>query len=332
VTKELAPLAEALPDGVLHAELPTPFPVGPVNCWLLPAEPVTLIDPGMVWADSVARVERLLAEAALGLGDVERIVVTHGHPDHYGLAGQLARTSGARIFCGAEERPKLLSVYDRPRFGDMLAGLGVPDDVRSSWPELYAGMRDLIDAPDESALDDVTDGEVLALGGRDLHALITPGHASGHLSLWESETGILFSGDHLLPRITPNPVLESDSVTGERRRSLVEYLASLDRFVALDPRIVLPGHGPAFHDVGALVKWMRTHHERRAEKVLDLVKELGEPTPFALATALFPALEGFGVMLGVSEAVGHLDLLVDEGVVEEHEDGSGVSRYRISST
>lgn len=332
MSEALAPLADELPDGVLHAELPTPFPVGPVNCWLLPGEPVTLVDPGMVWDDSVQRVERLLAEAALHLTDVERIVVTHGHPDHFGLAGHLARTSGARILCGAEERPKLLSSYDRPRFQDLLHRLGIPDEIRASWPELYAGMRDLIDAPDEDVVDDVDDGELLVLGNRFLTAQITPGHATGHLSLWEAESGVLLSGDHLLPRITPNPVLEPDSVTGARRRSLVEYLDSLDRFVALDASIVLPGHGPAFHDVGVLVKTIRGHHERRAERVLELVRELGEPTPFDLANAMFPSLEGFGVMLGVSEAIGHLDLLVDDGVVDEHEDGSGMARYRVAST
>ncbi len=330
MTESLAPLAESLPGDVLHAELPTPFPVGPVNCWLFPATPVTLVDPGMVWDDSVPRVEKLLAEAGLHLADVERIVVTHGHPDHFGLAGTLARTSGARILCGAEERPKLLSSYDRPRFQDLLSTLGIPAEMRASWPELYAGMRDLIDTPDEDALIDVADGELLSLGNRLFNAHVTPGHATGHLSLFEAETGVLVSGDHLLPRITPNPVLEPDNVTGERRRSLVEYLDSLDRFVALDPTVILPGHGPAFHDVGALVANMRIHHDRRAERVLELVRELGEPTPFDLASAMFPNLEGFGVMLGVSEAVGHLDLLVDDGVVTEHDDGNRVTRYRAA--
>ena len=190
-------------------------------------------------------------------------------------------TSGARILCGTEERSKLLPSYDLPRFQDLLGRLGIPYEVRASWPELYAGMRDLIDTPDEAALDDVDDGDLLSLGNRLFNAHVTPGHATGHLSLWEAETGVLLSGDHLLPRITPNPVLEPDNVTGERRRSLVEYLNSLDRFVALDPTVILPGHGPAFHDVGALVANMRVHHDRRAERVLELVRELGEPTPFA---------------------------------------------------
>jgi glyoxylase-like metal-dependent hydrolase (beta-lactamase superfamily II) len=331
MTSALAPLADALPDGVLHAELPTPFPVGPVNCWLLPGTTVTLVDPGMLWDDSVARVEGLLAEAGLQIGDVERIVVTHGHPDHYGLAGRIARDSGARILCGAAERPKLLSSFDRPGYQELLADLGIPDEIRAAWPELYTGMRELIDVPDHDVIDDVHDADVLDLGGRRLAAHVTPGHATGHLSLFEADTGVLLSGDHLLPRITPNPILEPDAETGGRRRSLVEYLESLDRFVALDPSIVLPGHGPAFHDVGTLVASMRGHHDRRADRVLDLVRELGEPTPYDLATALFPNLEGFGVMLGVSEAVGHLDLLVDDGaVVVEGDDTAGARRYRAS--
>ena len=326
MTQDLAPLAEAIPDGVLHAELPTPFPVGPVNCWLLPAEPVTLVDPGMVWGDSVEIVEQLLAEAGLRLTHVGRIVVTHGHPDHFGLAGRLARRSGARILCGREERRKLLSAYDAPRFQNLLRNLGVPEEVRESFPDAYAVMRGLIDTPDNSAIEVVDDGDELSLGGRSLEAHVTPGHATGHLSMFERDSNVLFSGDHLLPRITPNPVLEPDDTADGRRQSLVEYLDSLDRFVKLDPAVVLPGHGPAFHDVATLVATMRDHHERRASEVLGLVGSLGAPTAYELSLAMFPSLEGFGVMLGLSEAVGHIDLLINEGLVVAEVD-AGVVRY-----
>ena len=327
MTDALAPLAESLPDGVLHAELPTPFPVGPVNCWLLPTSPVTLVDPGMVWADSVDLVERLLAEAGLRLADVERIVVTHGHPDHFGLAGRLARSSGASILCGREERPKLLSSYDTPRFQHLLARLGIPQEVREGFPDQYAAIRQLVDTPDEAAIEPVDDGDRLQLGGRSIDAHVTPGHATGHLSLWDADARVLFSGDHLLPRITPNPVLEADA-DGGRRRSLVEYLDSLGRFVALDPQVVLPGHGSAFHDVGMLVATMRRHHERRAQQVLELVSDLGAPSAYELSLAMFRGLEGFGVMLGVSEAVGHLDLLVDDGTVLAQPDGDVIRFVR----
>lgn len=327
MTHDLAPLAESLPDGVLHMELPTPFPVGPVNCWLLPAEPVTLIDPGMVWADSVQLVEQLLSEAGLHLGDVGRIIVTHGHPDHFGLAGRLARQSGAPILCGREERRKLLSAYDAPRFQHLLVSLGVPEEVRVSFPDAYAAMRGLIDTPDSAAIEVVDDGDTLQLGGRSFEAHVTPGHATGHLSLFDGAAGALFSGDHLLPRITPNPVLEPDVSSGGRRHSLVEYLDFLERFVDLDPAVVLPGHGPAFHDVPMLVATMRRHHERRAGEVLELVRSLGAPTGYELSTAMFRNLEGFGVMLGVSEAVGHIDLLINDGLVVASDRDDDVVRY-----
>ena len=327
MTHDLAPLADSLPDGVLHAELPTPFPVGPVNCWLLPAEPVTLVDPGMVWADSVQLVEQLLSEAGLHLGDVGRIVVTHGHPDHFGLAGRLARLSGASILCGREELRKLLSAYDAPRFQRLLTSLGVPEEVRASFPDAYGAMRGLIETPDNAAIEVVDDGDALHLGGRSFDAHVTPGHATGHLSMFDPASGVLFSGDHLLPRITPNPVLEPDDSADGRRHSLVEYLDSLERFVGLDPAVVLPGHGPAFHDVGKLVETMRRHHERRANEVLELVRSLGAPTAFELSAAMFRNLEGFGVMLGVSEAVGHIDLLIAAGVVAAADADGDVVRY-----
>lgn len=322
----LAPLAEELPDGVLHAELPTPFPVGPVNCWLLPGDPVTLVDPGMVWADSVQLVEQLLSDAGLRLCDVSRIVVTHAHPDHFGLAGRLARESGAEILCGRAERPKLLSDYDTQGFGLLLSRLGIPAEVTEGFPSAYAVMSGLIDPPDSETVIPVDDGDQLHLGGCPFEAHVTPGHATGHLSLFDRGARVLLSGDHLLPRITPNPVLEPEETAQGRRRSLVEYLQSLDRFVDLDPAVVLPGHGPAFHDVAALVATMRSHHERRASEVLDLVRSLGAPSAYELSTAMFRDLAGFGIMLGVSEAVGHIDLLMDEGVVQSSLDGD-VVRY-----
>jgi glyoxylase-like metal-dependent hydrolase (beta-lactamase superfamily II) len=149
----------------------------------------------------------------------------------------------------------------------------------------------------------------------------SPGHAAGHVSLHDPEARVLCSGDHLLGHITPNPVLEAvPGGTSNRRHSLLEYLESLPRFVALDPAVVLPGHGPAFSDVAELVRALEGHHRARAEKVVALVGDLGTPTPYEMAMTLFPFLEGFGVMLGVSEAIGHLDVLATEGRLRQVDD------------
>jgi glyoxylase-like metal-dependent hydrolase (beta-lactamase superfamily II) len=317
---DLAPRAEGLPEGVLRAQLPTPFPVGPVNCYLLPEDPVTLVDPGMVIPESMAMVEGLLGSAGLSVAEVDQVVVTHGHPDHYGAAGWVAERSGAVVLSSAAEQARILRL-ERPGWLELLADLGIPEAYLETFPAVREEIVPLLHLPDPSALRSVSDGDRLAAGGRSWTVMETPGHAVGHVSLWDGASSTLLSGDHLLPRITPNPFVEADDGPTGRRHSLIEYLDSLDRFVALDPAVGLPGHGPEYTDVPQLVERLRTHHARRADRILAEVVALGEPTPYELSCRLFPDLADFAVILGLSEVIGHLDLLVAEGralQVEDH--------------
>jgi glyoxylase-like metal-dependent hydrolase (beta-lactamase superfamily II) len=309
---ELAPRAEGLPEGVLRAALPVPFPVGPVNCYLLPGDPVTLVDPGMVIPESLDLLDSLLGSARLTLEDVAQVVVTHGHPDHFGAAGWVAERSGASIVSGEAEQARILRL-DRPGWLELLADLGLPDSFLETLPAVREAIDPLLHTPDPAAMRAVADGERFAAGGRSWTVMETPGHAVGHVSLWDPETGTLFSGDHLLPQITPNPFVEVDDSPSGRRHSLIEYLDSLDRFVALDPEVGLPGHGPAFTGVPRMVERLRRHHARRADQILAEVADMGEPTPYEVSLRLFPGLEDFSVVLGISEVTGHLDLLVAEG-------------------
>ena len=328
----LAPLLEEIPDGVLHAALPTPFPVGPVNCWVFAERPVTVVDPGMLIPDSMRMVEDLLASAGLRLADVDQVVVTHGHPDHFGAAAWLADAARAPILCGHAERSKLVHLYgrhDRSQLRALLSDFGIPEELREAIPAMFETVGELIQKPTDDQVVGVDDGEILAVGGFEAAAIVTPGHAAGHLSLWMPESGVLVSGDHLLPRITPNPLIEPDPDDPlGRRRSLVEYLESLERFIALDPPSVLPGHGEAFTDVTALATATRAHHVSRATEIGALVADLGQPTAYDLTRTMFPHLEGFAVMLGISEVVGHLDLLFADGRVTEVDDTP--RRYRAT--
>jgi glyoxylase-like metal-dependent hydrolase (beta-lactamase superfamily II) len=318
VTEALAPLVTRMPEGVLAAQLPTPFPVGPVNCYLLPEHPVTLVDPGMLWDNTPKLIEAFLASAGRRVQDVELVVVTHGHPDHFGAAGWVAQHADAPIVCGRDERAKLVEGYRSGRFrlSDFAVRLGMPDEVVASLPgflELVLPMIHEIHDDDLILVDDLAS---LRAGGRNWTVQVTPGHAVGHVSLYDSETGTLLAGDHLLARITPNPMMEPDEGSDlGRRRSLVEYLASLERFVALDPQVALTGHGPAFTDVKSWAAAVRSHHDARANHILDIVRELNSPTAFELSSRLFPTIEGFSHMLGISEVIGHLDLLADTGTV-----------------
>jgi len=310
----LAPVVEHLPAGIVHVALPTPFPVGPVNCYVFVDEAVTVVDPGMLWADSTQLLEATLAANGRTVRDVDQVLITHGHPDHFGAAGWLADTADATVVCGRAEVPKITPTLDRTSIVDVVGRLGIPDSMRDTFRAFYEGVQQLSHPIDPRRLHLLDDGDALQAGGRDWQVHVTPGHSVGHVSLYDPDERVLFSGDHLLACITPNPVLEPDPDTVDgRRRSLVEYLASLERFIRLDPLLVLPGHGPRFQDVPTLTEAMRHHHDSRADEILEVIRRLGDATPYELSGELFPHIKDFSIMLGVSEVVGHLDLLEDDG-------------------
>ena len=317
----LAPVVEHLPTGIVCVALPTPFPVGPVNCYVLIDDPVTVVDPGMLWADSTDLLTDTLVAHGRTLRDVDQILITHGHPDHFGAAGWLADAADAQVLCGRAELPKLTQSTDRASMVDVVGRLGIPETMRDTFRAFYEGVQRLSHPIDPTRLRLLDDRDVLAAGGRRWQVHVTPGHSVGHVSLYDPEERVLLSGDHLLACITPNPVLEPDpdSVEG-RRRSLVEYLASLDRFIRIDPLLVLPGHGPRFQDVPTLTEAMRHHHDLRADEILEVIRRLGDATPYELSGELFPHIKDFSIMLGVSEVVGHLDLLEDEGKLVRSDD------------
>lgn len=328
--KALATLLETLPDGVAHAALPTPFAVGPVNCWLLPEAPITVIDPGMATQESLVALRGFIGAAGLRLDEVDQVLITHAHPDHFGAAGWLSDAADAPVLIGRAEIPKLhaYSGRDVARFSPMLGVLddfGVPPEVRAVLPEFRKLIDGFVSPLDDDRLRPVDDGDSVRAGGRDWTAHVTPGHAAGHLSLYDGQ-GTLFSGDHLLPRISPNPFLEFDDADPPQRRlSLIEYLASLDRFTALDPDWVLPGHGEAFTDLPAWADRVRVHHTQRSEEILGHLHAAPGSTVHDLTGRLFPDLDGFSLMLGFSEIAGHLDVLARDGSAVS--DGTAPTRW-----
>jgi glyoxylase-like metal-dependent hydrolase (beta-lactamase superfamily II) len=329
VGNRLPPFVETLPDGVSRVSLPTPFPVGHVNCYLLADPPVTVIDPGTLQPGSLDELGTLLSSNGLGFGDVEQIVVTHAHPDHFGAAAVVAARSGAEIVCAVPEIARLLGPTDAQSGRELLVGLGVPPAQASSLVAgRDAGLERVVSWADRSVVTGVRNGDLLAAGGRRLVCVVSPGHAEGHLSLWDPAARILFSGDHLLARIIPVPSLEGGD-PASRRRSFVEYLDGLPRFVALDPTVVLPGHGRAFAEVGALAVRLRGHGRKRADEIAAILLD-GAATPFDVAHRLQSQPEGARLVMGLAHAQGHLDLLEQAGRVVADTTGATV-KYRLRS-
>jgi glyoxylase-like metal-dependent hydrolase (beta-lactamase superfamily II) len=305
----------------LHAiEVPTPFPVGPITVYLAdaPGEPLTLIDTGPRTAKTRTALDEGLARLGYSAADLKRIVVTHAHADHFGLAADLVDVSHAQVLTHPWNIPSL-GDYDgdgRRRvafYADLLRQAAVPTEAMVALGVVTEGMRRFARAvPVTVALDE---GDSLPLVGRNWQVLHTPGHASGLICLYDATSQTLISSDHLLADISSNPVVEPPPPGHvERLRSLVLYEESLQRVAAMDVVQALPSHGPIVYDVAELVRQRLAFHERRLARVMDALRN-GACTTWDVTQNLFPGTSPLDTFLAVSEVIGHLDLLEMRGKI-----------------
>jgi glyoxylase-like metal-dependent hydrolase (beta-lactamase superfamily II) len=175
----------------------------------------------------------------------------------------------------------------------------------------------------------LADGEILELAGRRLEVQHRPGHSPSDTLFWDSERGILIAADHLLAHISSNPLISRPlDGSAERRRALIEYIESLRRTRELPARIVLPGHGEPITDHRALIDQRFALHRRRAEKILGLVRDRPR-SAYEIAQELWGNVAVTQAFLTLSEVIGHLDLLIDEGRAAAEDDG-GITRFRAT--
>ncbi|MHB1127452.1 MAG: MBL fold metallo-hydrolase [Bacillota bacterium] len=301
--------------------VPTPFEIGPVNCYLLKTEPLTLIDTGPLTKDALGILTAELAQRGMTMSDIKRIIITHGHADHFGLAQTIVDASGAEVFIHQKESRKLTDDYHflLERW-DHLIKNGVS---REFLEDAYANRFN--DGPfmtPVTAFTPAQEGDRLKFADLELQVLHTPGHSAGHITLYEPNKKVLFSGDHFLRDITPNPVLEPDP--GEprgRAPSLKQFLNSVQRFHKVDVNHVYPAHGEPILDLHSHIDHLVEHHRKRTHRVQNLVT--GRTlTCYQIAQELYSHLKDFDITLAVYEVIAHLDLLHDEGrVTVEWKDG-----------
>ncbi len=312
----------------LHAlSIPTPFPVGPVNVYLAEGHPLTLIDVGPCTAPARQALEEGLAGYGHRVADVQRLIITHAHADHYGLAAEVARASGAEVLTHAANLPWLAADGDADRlafYGEVMGWAGVPPDSLVDFARKHRGTSRYAEPVGVDRT--LADGDVLWLGGEDWQVLHTPGHAGGLICLYQPQRRLLLSSDHLIRDISSNPVLEPPAAgeTGRPRR-LVEYLAQLRRVAGLEVELVLPGHGPPIADHRALIDERLAFHKARARQILEVVGSAA-PTAHEIVAVLFPNPDPINTFLAISEVVGHLQWLEVEGRVT-HTEEHGVARW-----
>jgi glyoxylase-like metal-dependent hydrolase (beta-lactamase superfamily II) len=333
--EERAAWDRAAAEGIRVIALPTPFLIGRVNCYLIEDEPLTLVDTGPNSGSSLDELETGLAALGHRIEDLELIVLTHQHMDHLGLVQILARRSGARVAAWHELSGYLRHFWAAAGADDAFAMMlmrrhGVPENLATALSVGAAAYRGFgssgeVDLP-------LHDGSGLQLAGRSLTALHRPGHSPSDMILHDPARGIVIAGDHLLSRVSSNPLMSRplDAPGGglvERPHALENYNASLRATRALDAGLVLGGHGPPVTDHVALIDERLRMTDRRARKIAGLL-ESGPQNAYELATSMWANVAVTQAFLTLSEVLGHLDLLVADGEVIEDDDGEFV-RFRL---
>lgn len=310
--------------GIHCLAIPTPFAVGRVNLYLLEDDPLTLIDAGPNSGEALDELEQALRTRGHTIGDIGLLVLTHQHMDHIGLGGIIARRSGAEVAALDLVAP-YLERYSRDmelddRFAArMMLRHGLPADVVHALRAVSASYRAW--GASVTVTRPLPAGSSVRLRDRTLEVLHRPGHSPSDTVYWDAERKILIGGDHLIAHISSNPLLTrslggpADDVGG-RPQALVSSIESLEATREMDIELVLSGHGEPIEDHRTLIDERLRLYERRAEKIHDLIA--GHPlSAYEIAQALWGNVAVTQAYLTLSEVLGHVDLLLNEGRIRE---------------
>ena len=317
---------------IVTISLPTPFYIGAVNVYLVKEDPITIIDTGPKTREAVDALRAGLRQNGLTTGDIRRIVLTHAHEDHCGLARSLRdEAKDAEVFVHDWETGHRAARLEHEENLKLLQRAGVPEDEIQLMRRLYEDVRQYADSLDDDHCTELVDGDELEFDAGSLRVIHTPGHTPGSCSFLREADRTVIAGDCILKRITPNPVISPDPIDPSRRfKSLAEYLVSLARVRSFAPTLVYGGHGGPIHDFEELFnRYLRAIRERQ-EAVISFVPKSGS-TAWEVSRNMFPETDDVHRFLAVSEAVAHLDYAESEGkIAVEISDGREVYR-RLSS-
>ncbi len=315
--------------------VPIPFPLRTVNVYALVGDDGwTMIDTSMGTPETREALWAGLDEAGLRLEELRTIVLTHHHPDHVGLSGELQERTNATVYMHTIDAAAVRTFGAdsmQERFGRVSTFFGQHGMPPTSlWftqvkPDV---MRNLIRAPRQEAITHVEDDEYLTLSGEQYCVIWTPGHSDGHICLFRERDGVFFSADHVLPRITPNIGLYSEK---DRVNPLGDFLNSLAKVEHYPASIVLPGHGEPFEDLGNRAREIAHHHDERLAHILDLLKS-GSQHAYGLAEQLFGHRwdNSESRRMAVAEVLSHLEYLRYNNQVTQERTSEGVLLYSLA--
>ncbi len=292
------------------------------NMYALGTGPITLIDSVPKFPGSFDMVEKQLNTYGFGFTDVERIIITHGHIDHFGITQMIRKAAGHHVDCyihgddawRASSRYISTSMWSRES-DDFAAMVDLPIKEIERMRRRSAFFKHFCDPLDDVSV--MEHGDSFSGNGYSLKVIHTPGHTTGSCCLYESCSRILFSGDHIIKHITPNPFTEiyRSQLRDPDYQSLKAYNESLARVEGLDISYVFSGHGAYIDDLTGIVSGYRRHHRKRMDTIFELLKDTPRSI-YRLAKDIFPNAPDNEIFLAVSEVFVHLEILLNEGRVK----------------
>ena len=302
--------------------IPVPIPMNPLRYVLVYAfetdQGIYIVDAGWNTDEAYDTLCAGLVTAGASVDDVRGVMVTHIHPDHYGLAGRVRETSGAWVALHPADAALIPDRYEEPerlleRVAVILREQGAPPEELENLTYASMPVRKWVSLVKPDVL--LEDGDKPEVPGWDLQAIWTPGHSPGHLCFWEPRHRLMLTGDHVLPRITPNIGLHPQSGDDP----LGSFLVSLDKLTPYESDEVLPAHEHRFVGLQARLAELTEHHEQRFDEVVGAIRA-GYDTAWEVAAHMqwsrsWDRIEGFMRRMAVSEAMAHIRALERRGVL-----------------
>ena len=329
---EPLPEAREVAPQVWKITIPIPFPLRTVNVHAIVGnDGWVLVDAGMGTPDARAAFNAGLERASLSISNLKAIVLTHHHPDHIGLSGELYEQSGAKVYMHPIDEASVQLIYSGTmpeRFGRVshfFTQHGLPPT--SLWLNNMNQQeaRRILSVPPHEAFTLVEDGDVIELLGDEYHVIWTPGHSDGQICLFRENDGVFLAADHVLPRITPNIGLYSEK---DRENPLGDYLSSLEKVSHLPASIVLPGHGEPFIGLKERTQEITEHHYHREDALLSMLAD-GPQNAYQLTQSLFQdrLKNDETKRMAMAEVLAHLEHMRFNGRVTQQRTTDGYILY-----
>ncbi|HUJ88889.1 MAG TPA: MBL fold metallo-hydrolase [Syntrophorhabdales bacterium] len=297
----------------------TPFPIGRVNCYFVKEPVPTLIDVPPRGVSFLDELRAGLENLGYTLQDVKRIIVTHPHIDHFGSAAAIAGQSEAEVWVSKDGAGWLehyeANLVEEERFSkDFLTGAAIPAArIEQTASVFFELARELAQTVKPSRY--LIEGDEILLGSALFKFVAVPGHTPWCMMIWNERDRIAFTGDFLLKEVSSNALCQGPHAAPKGYKSLKTYLASLGRVRKLNLKLALPGHGDVIEQPSERIEEILSFIGERKGLMLDMLSK-GARTPFQIMKQLFPDLSDSELFLAISEIMGHLEVLEEEGLVK----------------